>query len=161
MEEVWKSRLSRTPLSERQRISSGKVCWESTGEGERGRKRPSKQFYRDSDCRVTFFMLDTPFLLLSLSLFLVWRHKYGNIIENRRGILDVSFALRSRMRSEDGGWSFDYSVSCYLGAINVLLPSKKISKGEDLSFCLYLILSKDLWIKQYDFIHYFYLYHCI
>lgn len=126
-----------------------------------GGKRPSKQFYRDSDCRVTFFMLDTPFLLLSLSLFLVWRHKYGNIIENRRGILDVSFALRSRMRSEDGGWSFDYSVSCYLGAINVLLPSKKISKGEDLSFCLYLILSKDLWIKQYDFIHYFYLYHCI
>ena len=34
MEEVWKSRLSRTPLSERQRISSGEVCWESIGEGE-------------------------------------------------------------------------------------------------------------------------------
>ena len=137
MQEVWKSRLSRTPLSERQRISSGKVCWESTGEGERGRKRPSKQFYRDSDCRVTFFMLDTPFLLLSLSLSLVWRHKYGNIIENRRGILDVSFALRSRMRSEDGGWSFDYSVSCYLEAINVPPFEENIEGGR--SFLLSLL----------------------
>ena len=45
------------------------------------------------------------------------------------------------MRSENGGWSFDYSVSCYLGAINVppFVQSKKISKEEDLSFCLYLI----------------------
>lgn len=118
VEEVWKSRLNRTPLSERQRISSGEVCWESTGkggEGGGGGKRPSKQFYRDSGCRVTFFMLDTPFLLLSLSS----GDKYGDIIENRRDILDVSFLLRSRMRSGDGGWSFDYSVSCYLRAINV------------------------------------------
>lgn len=97
---------------------SREVCWESTGkggEGGGGGKRPSKQFYRDSGCRVTFFMLDTPFLLLSLSS----GDKYGDIIENRRDILDVSFLLRSRMRSGDGGWSFDYSVSCYLRAINV------------------------------------------
>lgn len=109
VEEVWKSRLNRTPLSERQRISSGEVCWESTGkggEGGGGGKRPSKQFYRDSGCRVTFFMLDTPFLLLSLSS----GDKYGDIIrESKR---HSGCILLATLEDEIWGWWMEFRLLC-------------------------------------------------
>lgn len=117
VEEVWKSRLNRTPLSERQRISRSVLGkhWKRRRRG-RGRKASVKTvlqgFRLSSDLLYARYSL-SPTLSFSSG------DKYGDIIENRRDILDVSFLLRSRMRSGDGGWSFDYSVSCYLRAINV------------------------------------------
>lgn len=112
---------NRAPLRERQRVSSGEVCWESARERrKRGGKRPSKQFYSDS-------VLEWSSLCLILLPRCAWR-PIETFEEVSRYIEESVYRLGRELVV---GWTIGYSVSCYFGAISAafFVESRNVEKG--------------------------------